>query len=149
MKGLLIATVAGAGIAAICLTMAVSAGAAIAPLGRSYTGNWPLTVSHSKNANGTYCLTLTDGGYLGWRHSGGASLVTFYGSKLTGTFQLIDHTLVATITQPGEGSQNAGLVFAAPDSGHGTIGRQGVYEQVYGGGEFDSGVLIVGMKGGC
>ena len=137
---------------ALCTLIAIAATTAVitsssAAMAASYTGSWPLTVTHSRNSNGTYCLTLTDGGYLGWRHSGGASLVTSYGKLPYGTFQLIDHTLVATITQPG-GSQNAGLVFTAP-AGHGGIGRQGLYEQVYGGSENDSGVLMVGMKGGC
>lgn len=115
---------------AAAMAMILSASAAMA---QSYTGSWPLTVTHSKHSNGTYCLTLKDEGYFGWRHSGGASLVTSYGGKLTdGSFQLIDHTLVATIVQPGGGSQNAGLVFTAR-AGHGTIDRLGVYEQVYGG----------------
>ena len=105
-------------------------------------------MTHSQRSNGTYCLTLTDGGYFGWRHSGLATLVTSYGGKLTnGTFQVIDHTLVATNLQPG-GYTNAGLVFTAP-AARGNIGRLGVYEQVYGGQESDSGVLKVGMKGGC
>lgn len=137
MKSLLIAVAA-------TVAMVLSASAAMA---ENYSSSWPLTVTHSRHSNGTYCLTLIDGGYLGWRHSGGASLVTNYGKLPYGTFQVIEHTLVATIVQPG-GSQNAGLVFTAPAS-HGTIGRQGVYEQVYGGEENDSGVLMVGMKRGC
>lgn len=42
---------------AAALTMLASAGAAVAA---SYSGNWPLTVTHSKRSDGTYCLTLTD-----------------------------------------------------------------------------------------
>ncbi len=141
MRGFLIA-IAGA------MATAISASAATVPARQSYSGSWPLTVTLSQRSNGTYCLTLTDGGYFGWRHSGGATLVTSYGGKLTnGTFQLIDHTLVATVQQPGA-YQNAALVFTAP-AGHGTIARLGVYEQVYGGEESDSGVLTVGRKGRC
>lgn len=115
---------------------------------RSYGGNWPLTVSHSHYAKGKYCLTLTDDGSLGWPHSGPASLTgARIGGKLPyGTFQVIDHTLVATIQQPG-GSQNAGLVLIGPASG-GNIGK-GVYEQVYGGEAFDTGELAYGAKGAC
>jgi len=39
------------------------------------------------------------------------------------------------------------LVFVAPVV-NGNIGK-GTYDQVYGGEEFDSGVLMVGVKGGC
>jgi hypothetical protein len=114
---------------------------------RSYTGNWPVTVTHSRGANGTGCLTLTDNGSLGWRHSGQASLI-FGSLKFPfGTFQLIDSNLVATIESQGGSGQNEGLVFAA-SAGNGNIGK-GFYEGVYGGEEIDSGVLTFGTKGGC
>jgi hypothetical protein len=53
---------------------------------------------------------------------------------------------VATI-QAQAYSQNAGLVFI----GHASLGNvgDGVFEDVYGGGDFDSGALTFGMKGGC
>lgn len=135
---------------AVTAAMVVSTNAAMArnygaaAMARSYTGNWPLTVSHSRGANGTYCLTLTDNGSLGWRHSGSASLA---GVGNGGTFQLIDHTLVATIQSAGGTGQNEGLVFVA-SAGDGNVGS-GVYEGVYGGEEIDSGVLVFGVKGGC
>jgi len=130
----------------ITMAMAVSANAAMPrdAMARSYSGNWPLTVTHSRGANGTYCLTLTDNGSLGWRHSGPASIA---GVGNGGTFQLINNTLVATIQSPGASGQNEGLVFAASAAG-GRIGN-GVYEGVYGGEEIDSGVLAFGTKGGC
>lgn len=130
----------------ITMATAVSANAAMPrdAMARSYGGNWPLTVTHSRGANGTYCLTLTDNGSLSWRHSGPASIA---GVGDGGTFQLIDNTLVATIQSPGASGQNEGLVFAA-SAGNGRIGK-GVYEGVYGGEEIDSGVLVFGMKGGC
>jgi hypothetical protein len=127
----------------VTLAMVVSASPAMA---QGYSGSWPVTVTRSQHSNGTYCLTLTDGGSLGWRHSGSASLV-IGGSKFPyGTFQVIDGILVATIQAQGYG-QNAGLVFMAP-AGHGKIGK-GVFEDVYGGEDFDSGALAFGMKGGC
>jgi hypothetical protein len=119
-----------------------------AAMAQSYSGTYPLTVTQSHHANGTYCLTLTDDGSLGFPHSGEASL---YGEKVGGnlpygTFQLINHLLMVTIDQPGGTGQNAGLVFIAPAS---DIVGKGVYEQVYGGEEFDSGVLAFGARGGC
>jgi hypothetical protein len=117
------------------------------PATQSYSGNWPVTVTHSRGSNGTGCLTLTDNGGLGWPHSGQASL-TFNGVKFTfGTFQLINRDLVATIQSQGASGQNEGLVFAA-SAANGSI-RKGFYEGVYGGEEIDSGVLVFGMKGGC
>ncbi len=119
-----------------------------AAMGQSYSGNWPVTLTQAPHGNGTYCLTLTDNGAFGWPHSGEASLS---GGKLDGTlygtFQLIDGLLVVTIEAPGATGQNAGLVFIGhASSGH--IGK-GVYDEVYGGEEFDSGVLAFGVKNGC
>lgn len=116
------------------------------PMTRGYTGSWPVTVTHSQHSNGTYCLTLTDNGSDGWPHSGSASLIIGSQTFPGGSFQVINHTLVATITAQGY-SQNAGLLFIAP-AARGNIGR-GVFEDVYGGGDFDSGALTFGMKGGC
>jgi hypothetical protein len=101
------------GIAA-SVAMVVPADATIFSMTHGYTGSWIMTVSHaSKYSNGTWCLTLEDDGDLGWRHSGEASIVNPEGYRfIYGTFRVINHFLVATITAPG-GSQNAGLVFAA------------------------------------
>jgi hypothetical protein len=125
------------------LVMVVSAGAATT---HSYSGAYPVTVTRSQHSNGTYCLTLTDNGQYGALHSGSASLV-ISGHKYTyGTFQVLNHTIVATIQAQGYG-QNAGLVFI----GHATLGNigDGVFEDVYGGEDFDSGALSFGVKGGC
>ena len=114
---------------------------------QSYSGNWPVTVTRSRGANGTGCLTLIDNGSLGWRHSGQASL-TFGSQKFPfGTFQLVDSDFVVTIQSQGGSGQNEGLVFAA-SAGNGNIGK-GFYEGVYGGEEIDSGVLAFGTNGGC
>src|SRR5579871_4397692 len=115
------------------------AGAALA---RGYSGNWPVTITHSQRSNGVYCLTLTDTS----RHGGSASL-TGHGTNLPfGTFEVVNNTLVTTIQQPG-GSQNAGLVFIADASG-GNIGK-GAFDQVYGGEAFDFGALSFGARNGC
>jgi hypothetical protein len=129
--------------AAAAMVMMLSTGPAMA---EGYTGSWPVTVTHSQHSNGTYCLTLTDNGGYGWRHSGSASLVIGSQKFPYGSFQLIGHTLMATIQAQGYG-QNAGLVFVA-DAGRGRIGI-GAFEDVYGGSDFDSGALAFGTKGGC
>src|SRR5437016_14429711 len=125
------------------LSMAVSAGASIAG---TYSGNWPVTVTRSQYANGTYCVTLTNDGSIGWPHSGEALLVSKTTGTLYGTFQLIAHLLTVTIEDPGESGQNAGLVFVA-HAANGNIGK-GIYDEVYGGEEFDSGEGAFGTKGG-
>ncbi len=134
---------------ATALPMVAFALTSSAAIAQSYSGNWPLIVTKSHHANGTYCLTLTDNGALGWPHSGEASLTgeKVGGTLPYGTFQLINHLLMVTIQQPGGTGQNAGLVFIAAAS-DGNIGK-GVYDQVYGGEEFDSGVLAFGVKNGC
>ncbi|MGB8909615.1 MAG: hypothetical protein WCC84_12800 [Candidatus Cybelea sp.] len=139
--------------AAATAAIVVSAGAAmahvngtamnlIAPVSQSYSGSWPVTVSRSQHSNGTYCLTLTDQG----SKSGSASVVIGSRKYSFGTFQVLNHTLVATIPAQGY-SQNAGLVFIG--SAHrGNIGP-GVFDDVYGGAPFDEGALAFGLKGGC
>jgi hypothetical protein len=126
--------------------MALLAPAAIAGV---YGGRWPLTVTHSQKADGLYCLTLHDDGVLGWPHSGEASLTgQAIGGRLpSGTFAVIDHDIVVTIEQPGGSGQNAALMFVAP-ARNGEVGT-GIYEQVYGGGAFDTGEVAFGAKGGC
>ena len=122
--------------------------ARIAAMATSYSGNWPLTVTHSAHGNGSYCLTLTDDGDIGWSHSGEASVDSQLTRELSdGTFQLIGRLLVATIDQPGGTGGNAGLVFISR-AANGDIGK-GVYEQVYDGGEFDSGEVVFGTERGC
>lgn len=129
---------------AVALQIVVSAGAAMA--GGLYSGNWPITVSHSQYADGTYCLTVTDNGSGGWPHSGGATL-QIDGSTLYGSFQLIGPDFTVTISAPSGTGENAGLVYAAT-AANGKIGK-GVYDEVYGGSECDSGVTVFGTKGGC
>lgn len=139
------------GIVVATMAMTFSAGAvtahAIAPLLTigdrvTYSGGWPVTISHAARGDGTYCLTLKETA----RNSGSASLTGNGTNQPFGTFLIINHILVATIQQPG-GSQNAGLVFIAP-ANDGNIGN-GVFEQVYGGENFDSGHLEFGTRGGC
>ncbi|MGA8533419.1 MAG: hypothetical protein WB615_04870 [Candidatus Tumulicola sp.] len=114
----------------------------VVPESHGYSGSWPVTVTRSQHSNGTYCLTLAENG----RNGGSASLVTGSQKYTYGTFQVFNHTLVATIEAQGYG-QNAGLVFIG-SANRGSIGT-GVYDEVYGGEAFDEGALAFGMKGGC
>jgi hypothetical protein len=140
-------------IAAVATTvMLVSAGAALArgnggmymlvPESHSYSGTWPVTVSHSEHGDGTSCLTLTETS----KNGGSASLVSGTEKFPYGTFQIFNHTIVATIQAQGYG-QNAGLVFIG-SAARGNIGP-GVFDEVYGGEAFVEGALAFGMKGGC
>jgi hypothetical protein len=114
----------------------------VVPDARSYSGSWPVTVSRSQHSNGTYCLTLTENS-----GNGGSATLVIGSEKLPyGTFQIINHTLVATIQAQGYG-QNAGLVFVGSARG-GNVGP-GVFDDVYGGEAFDEGALAFGTKGGC
>lgn len=130
------------GLAAI-VAVVTPANAATSP---GYSGSWPVTVTHSQHSDGTYCLTLKDGGSQGFKHSGFATLVIGNTKYTFGTFQVINRTLIATIQAQGYG-QNAGLVFVASAS-HGNVNK-GVFEDVYGGEDFDSGALAFGARNGC
>ncbi len=116
---------------------------------QSYSGNWPANVTQSRGSNGSYCMALTDNGSVGWPHSGQATLsgANIGKESLFGTFQVIDGLLIATFESEGGEGQNAGLVFIGRASA-GTISK-GVYDDVYGGEEVDSGVIGFGTKGDC
>ena len=140
-------------VVAIAAAMVVgSAGAAMAhglsgvpmslvlPAAHDYTGNWPVTVTHTQHGF-TGCLTLTQSA-----SNGGSALVAIGSQKYEGTFQIFNRTLVATLEAPGYG-QNAGLVFIG-SAGRTSIGP-GVFDEVYGGEAFVEGALAFGAKGGC
>ena len=128
-----------------CAAFAISTSTAMAG---SFSGNWPITVSGSQRSNGSYCLTVKDDGSVGWPHSGYVSLTGPSHLNLPfGTFQVIGRTFTVTVEQEGSEGQNAGLVFSARVRA-GSIG-DGVYDQVYGGEESDSGAAAFGAKGGC
>jgi hypothetical protein len=114
----------------------------VVPAMHSYSGSWPVTVTHSQRSNGTYCLTLTENGSNG----GSASLVTGSQKYPYGSFLVLNDILMATIQEPLYG-QNGALMFIA-SANHGNIG-QGIFENVEGGSNFDFGKLAFGMKNGC
>jgi hypothetical protein len=111
-----------------------------APAARSYSGAWPVTISHSQFSNGTGCLTLTGS------TSGSASLVFGAQKYPYGSFLVIDGILVATMQEPLYGQNGALMFIAHADRGH--IGH-GIFENVEGGSNFDTGDLAFGTKNGC
>jgi hypothetical protein len=141
-------------VAAVAMAMVVSTGVATAhgsngdgmdpidPAAHNYNGNWPVTITHTTHGSFSGCLTLTGSG-----SNGGLATLVLGSQKFPyGTFQIFNHTLVATIQAQGYG-QNAGLVFIG-SAGRRSIGP-GVFDEVYGGGAFLEGALGFGMKGGC
>ena len=120
------------------LTAALLSGSAAAA---GYSGNWPLTISHSQGSNGHYCLTLNGA------MSGSASLTGPLGNLPNGDFQVIGKSLVASIAQPYGGGFNAGLVFTLPAK-NGVL-TKGVYIDDNDGYLFDTSTVTVGEKNGC
>ena len=129
------------------LFAAVAANAASAD--GSYTGSYPLTVTKSDHSNGTYCLVLTDEVSSGRRHHGVAVLTSgpLVGLLPYGSFQVIDHIIVASGEQQLGDGNTAGLIFAGR-AANGNISTL-VYDQDYGGQSNDSGAVKIGEKNGC
>jgi hypothetical protein len=113
----------------------------LVPESQSYTGAWPVTITHSQRSNGTGCLTLN-----GNANGGSASLVFGSQKYQDGSFLVINDILVATIQEPLYGQNGALMFVASAHRGH--IG-QGIFENVEGGSNFDAGALAFGMKNGC
>ena len=136
-----------ASIRAGTLLLAISATGAIAD--GSYTGTYPLTVTQSNHSNGTYCLALTDEVSSGKRHHGSAVLTggSLVGLLPYGSFQVINHIIVASGEQQLSDGNTAGLIFAGA-AANGSISTL-VYDQDYGGQSNDSGMVKIGEKNGC
>jgi hypothetical protein len=106
----------------------------------SYGGSWPVTITHSQRSNGTGCLTLIG-------NTSGSATLTFGSQQFqNGSFLVRDGIILAEIAQPLQ-SQNGALLFIAHTS-RGSIGR-GIFEDIEGGANFDSGALVFGAKNGC
>lgn len=128
------------------LFAAVAANAAIGD--GSYTGTYPLTVTKSGHSNGTYCLTLTDEVSSGKRHHGSAVLTGPLVDILPyGSFQVINHIIVASGEEQLGDGDTAGLIFTGR-AANGNIDTL-VYDQDYGGQSNDSGAVKIGEKNGC
>jgi hypothetical protein len=115
-----------------------------AAMAQSYSGNWPVNVKLPPQFAHTACLSLVDSG-TGGQHSGSASLSgPMVGSTtLTGTFQVINHLLVAAIESGSDTGEVVYMLFIAP-AADGDLGK-GVYEEP----GFLSGAATFGTKGGC
>jgi hypothetical protein len=127
---------------AIGAALAMAASTTAMAASGSYTGNWPLTITKSLFMNGTYCLTVTDDGSEGWKHSGEATIPEYP----YGIFQVINGRFVAGIVEPA-GGQNDVLVLTSN-------GRNGAFDDgaavLEAGGEpLDSGVMKVGTRDSC
>jgi len=114
----------------------------VVPDSHSYSGAWPVNVTGSQRSNGTYCVTLTQNGNNG----GSASLVVDGQRYPYGSFVVVNHILMVTISEPLYG-QNGALTFTA-SAGRGHVG-QGIFENIEGGSNFDFGALAFGTKNGC
>jgi hypothetical protein len=122
----------------------VSAAGALAS---GFSGDWPVTISHSKGANGTFCLKLTDDGSAGFPHSGPATINTgVNGQVLSGQFQYINHMIMVAIDDQGF-TENAGSTYSTKPV-DGALG-QGAFTTIYNGLEIDEGEIVFGKKGGC
>ncbi len=115
-----------------------------AAMAQSYSGNWPVNVKLPPQFAHTACLSLIDTGKSG-QHNGSASLSgpIAGNTTLTGTFQVINHLLVATIQSGSDTGEVDYLLFIAP-AADGDLGK-GVYEEP----GFQSGALTFGANGGC
>lgn len=91
----------------LALPLAAFSGAAFAG---AYSGNYMLTVTKSVPAafeGATRCITLTDDGSLGWKHSGPATIAN--GSHMNmGQFEQVGHVLFATFLE-----KHSSLVLSA------------------------------------
>jgi hypothetical protein len=128
---------------AMALLIAAFALTTSAVMAQSYTGNWPATVSQSQRDNGTYCITLTDDGSYGFKHSGEAVL-NGQQDPYGGYFTVVDGLMTVTFTYPsGAGDCCSFQVFTARAS-NGHVGK-GVFNYFLS----DIGVLAFGKIDGC
>jgi hypothetical protein len=129
---------------AIAFVVAAFAFLTSAAMAQSYTGDFPATVTHSQRSNGTYCISLTDDGSYGARHSGEAKLIP-NNSPYPNYFTVVDGIITVAITYvSGAGDCCAYEVFTAR-ANVGQIGN-GVFNYF---GITDIGLLSFGKKGGC
>ena len=117
-----IGTFAAAALAIVAFALAPSTAMA-----QSYSGNWPMkwNVTYPGppfDGHFKYCLTLTDDGSAGFRHSGGAVLNGSGQINVPGVFQVINNELVATFEVVGSGEELSGWVFVGP-ARNGNIGK--------------------------
>ncbi len=132
------------GIIFMAITLAAFALMSNAAMAQSYTGNFPVNVTLPPHFAHTGCLSLVDSG-TGGQHSGSASLAgpMAGNATLTGTFQVTNHLLVATIQSGSDTGEVVYLLFIAP-AADGDLSK-GVFEEP----GYLSGATTFGTKGGC
>ena len=129
------------------LTTAGFAVLASAAMASGFSGNWPVTISHSKGSNGAFCLKLIDDGSAGFPHSGPATINTgLNGQPLSGQFQFINHVIIVAIDDTGLTQNGGSTFFSRPINGN--LG-EGAFATIYNGLEIDEGEIVYGVKGGC
>jgi hypothetical protein len=115
-----------------------------AAMAQSYTGNWPATITGSQRDNSVNCISLTDNGSFGAKHSGEAVL-NGQQNPYGGYFTVVDGIITVVFTYvSGEGDCCSYQVFTAK-AGNGQIGN-GVFNYL---GITDIGLLTFGEKNGC
>src|ERR1700679_3058218 len=106
----------------------------------SYTGNWQVhltddvyVTSQGYNGHGpdtTHCVSLTDDGTVGWKHSGYAELD---GTPHTsGQVSIIGNTIMIYFEASG-GEGELATITLSGTAKNGTIGERGAYEYLDGG----------------
>jgi len=127
----------------MAITLAAFALMSNAAVAQSYSGSFPVNVVLPPHYAHTACLTLVDSGTNG-QHSGSASLSgPMVTTTQTGTFQVINHLLVATFQTGSDTGEVVYSLFIAP-AADGDLSN-GAYEEP----GYLSGATTFGTKGGC
>jgi hypothetical protein len=129
---------------AIALPILIFAGAAAASQSGSYSGSWPVKVKLPPNFGNTDCLTLTDDGSAGSRHSGPVTSTGDIAPGLTGTFQVVRDLLVVNL-EAGSGTGEVQYITFIAHAQDGQIGK-GVFNSP---GVVKVSPLTFGENGGC
>lgn len=109
---------------------------------QNFNGNFPVKIALPPQFANTACLTLVE------NDNGNGGSATLNGPLVGdeaeyGTFQVVNHLLVATIQSGSDTGEVVYQLFIAPAAG-GDLSK-GVYEEP----GFLSGALTFGPKGGC
>ena len=127
----------------MAITLAAFALMSNAAVAQSYSGSFPVNVVLPPHYAHTACLTLVDSGTNG-QHSGSASLSgPMVTTTQTGTFQVINHLLVATFQAGSDTGEVVYSLFIAP-AADGDLSN-GAYEEP----GYLSGATTFGTQGGC
>src|ERR1700727_1201480 len=128
----------------MAITLAAFALVSNAAMAQSYSVSFPVKVALPPHDANTACLTLVDTGKNG-QHSGSASLSGDMAGNTTqtGTFQVLNHLLIATFETGSDTGEVVYSLFIAP-AADGDL-SPGAYE----GPCYASGAATFGARGGC